>query len=79
MTLDPDQARPTHQQPAATRPSGLSPAQLTWAAQHDWFVAPLPNGAVLVDEHTYDPTTRTSYHVPRTFTDYAALRHWAGY
>lgn len=52
--------------------------QQRWASAHDWFSHIEDNGAVCVVEtlaHVSGEVTRAA----RIFTDYRALRIWAGY
>jgi hypothetical protein len=61
--------------------------QATWAMRHDWGLSVVvlqddhhPKGigdwySVTVANHTTDPNEPTIF----TFTDYQALREWAGY
>lgn len=46
-------------------------AQLTWAAQHDWYISGDIFKIVCRDDLEPD-------HI-KTFTDFATLRNWAGY
>ncbi len=57
----------------------MTKQQIEWAKQHDWFVTddPFLNG-VWVQEvmRAPDGSYQTS---PKHFTDFSALRIWAGY
>lgn len=53
--------------------------QIKWATQHDWFLsANWSTGSVSVCESVCGPAGHWTDKVV-TFTDYAALRRWAGY
>ncbi|SPL64420.1 hypothetical protein [Ochrobactrum soli] len=51
--------------------------QIAWAARHDWFVADLGNGTVLVLD-CYR-VNGAPHEAEITFADFRALRVWAGY
>ena len=64
---------------------GLSPAQIEWAKSHDWYrdalrddsgafgVVVMGSGTQLICGQSFE------YRTPAFFTDYQALRAWAGY
>lgn len=54
----------------------MTQQEIAWAARHDWFIDGF-DGAVLVrDEVWTDDDVIIS---ERTFTDFNALKSWAGY
>ncbi len=56
----------------------MSRDQIAWAARHDWFVSASPSGVVTVIERA----SLNGHPLPDeflTFTDFRALRAWAGY
>lgn len=60
----------------------LTPSQITWAAQHDWFVSNNGDGTITVrdcgvlDQDGVYHYNETIAHWTRTFKQ---LRDWAGY
>lgn len=52
--------------------------QIKWAASHDWFVADLGDGRVLVLDNSVYPGGLNVCEWC-TFTDFKALRDFAGY
>jgi hypothetical protein len=57
---------------------GMTPQQIAWAARHDWFVSSAEDGSVAVVERA----TLNGEPLPDeilTFSDFRALRAWAGY
>jgi hypothetical protein len=57
--------------------------QIKWAASHDWYIATLADGeGVLVKDEWVDlneAEPRQTYSKDVAFTNYRALRDWAGY
>lgn len=61
-----------------TAPTGaLTPAQVAWAREHDWFLSDDCGTVTVLDCYT----TADGVYVERerTFTSYSELRSWAGY
>lgn len=56
----------------------LTPQQIAWAKQHDWYYAINPRGQLIVfDRYTKDGV---AYEDTIIWTkSFAALRRWAGY
>ncbi len=55
----------------------MTKQQIEWAQGHDWFIVAIGDGAILVmDVEAQDGRV---YHKWQVFTDYRALRQWAGY
>lgn len=50
---------------------GLRNSQIQWAAEHDWFIADWGNGMIKCRGDDGGPC--------RFFSDWQALRAWAGY
>ena len=60
-----------------TRESDMNEHQIAWAQSHDWYLDSY-NGTVLVLQTEFDADdNHTDTHVE--FSDYRALREWAGY
>lgn len=66
----------------------MTTGQIKWAQSHDWYIATLKadDGVLVRDEWivmTEAPDARTGRHKlysdSKAFTDYRALRDWAGY
>lgn len=56
----------------------MTPQQIAWAARHDWFVSSAEDGSVAVVERA----TLNGAPLPDEiliFSDFRALRAWAGY
>lgn len=56
----------------------MTPQQIAWAARHDWFVSSAKDGSVAVVERA----TLNGEDLPDeilAFSDFRALRVWAGY
>lgn len=52
-------------------------SQIRWAQGHDWFVGVAPTGKIVcTDEYTKDGV---AYRDVASFTDFRAMREWAGY
>jgi hypothetical protein len=60
-----------------TPTKSLTPGQLAWARQHDWFVSTVfaanDMGALVEDRDSLDNVEH------RIFTDFRTLKAWAGY
>jgi hypothetical protein len=55
------------------QPGGFSPAQLLWAAQHDWFCFATPQAV-----YGWSQWSTGEYTIEK-LTSFKALREWAGY
>jgi len=60
-----------------TATGALTPAQVSWAMAHDWFLCER-NGAVTVLD-CYTTADGVYVESERVFTSYSDLRAWAGY
>lgn len=60
---------------------GLSVNQAAWAEQHDWFISLKLLGRDTNNTKRYAVTVRPAYEgdTQTEFSDYRALREWAGY
>lgn len=56
----------------------MTPKQINFAAQHDWFLEDNGNGSITVTDYT---TNEDGLFVmqPRTFDNFDLLLQWAGY
>lgn len=58
----------------------MTKQQIKWASEHDWYLGPAAtDGGILVQDHVVNMNTGESTITAKMFTDFAALRKWAGY
>lgn len=62
----------------------MTKEQITWAAQHDWYVEPILSNmgfydGVRVRDVSYASNAREDVITYRVFRDFRKLRQWAGY
>lgn len=56
----------------------MTPEQVRWAASHDWFVADMRDGSIVVRDETVDRNGKLHVAYERK-RDFVSLRRWAGY
>lgn len=52
--------------------------QITWAAEHDWFIRAIDGGVVVREVYSIG-TGKPFYEGVTTFRNFANLKAWAGY
>ena len=57
----------------------LNADQIQWAAKHDWFIADMGNGHILICDERWGDDPTAHLNVIGWIGSFAELRTWAGY